>query len=758
MITTAPDVAALIDEARMEWFAACGYLEAPEGTALAFAHQHPGGRFEADTVECGDAPERLAHGLPRGSDCWMSVNVMRGGLASGKKGGEADVAAVIAVAADLDVKPGVLADLDAARAVVATLSALLRAQPATVVMSGHGLQPRWRVDDGGDVDRARGLSRAFGRLVAEVVGAHGGKVDTISNVDRILRIPGTWNMKAEPVQVRVEVVEADPDILTLDDLEGVLLDAGVRVEDEDATPLAEAVVAPDEWPDDVDTTACRYVGQMIDGWAADAPEARHPWLVGQAVRLACARRAGCIGGEQVALAEKALRHRFARLLEHTGVRRAPGVAEVEAALAWGVMKAASKTDDAVAHELGEHTHGPTAEDQEFMDDIAAGEAPPAGDTGDERPRRARLRMQRADTIVMRAVDWLLLNVIPLGALTLLAGSEGVGKSTRAYKVVADVTRGRLPGDLEGKPRAVIIVATEDSWATTVVPRLAAHDADLSLVHRVEPTVEIDDDAATLSLPAHVGLLAEAIADESAALVLLDPLMSRIGTSLDTHVDAEVRQALEPLVAMADATGCALLGIIHVNKGASTSLLDKVMGSKAFTAVARAVLFVIRDPEDVTPDEDDVDAVLTPPKRLFGIAKSNVGRDDIPAERFHIEQVTVGVDPVSGKRLETGAVVVDGNAAGSIRAAAARVAAADSGQRQGSQADRATAWLAEWLTTAGHPMRVSYVEEQAKHHKFGAKALRTARERLRVRTDQAADGWWISLPGTSAAARARGESP
>jgi hypothetical protein len=55
-------------------------------------------------------------------------------------------------------------------------------------------------------------------------------------------------------------------------------------------------------------------------------------------------------------------------------------------------------------------------------------------------------------------------------------------------------------------------------------------------------------------------------------MLLDPLVSRLG-DLDTHKDAEVRQALEPLVAIADRVNMAILGIIHHNKSGSSDPLQ-----------------------------------------------------------------------------------------------------------------------------------------------------------------------------------------
>ena len=65
-------------------------------------------------------------------------------------------------------------------------------------------------------------------------------------------------------------------------------------------------------------------------------------------------------------------------------------------------------------------------------------------------------------------------------------------------------------------------------------------------------------------------------------------MSRLSDRIDTHRDAEVRLALEPLAALANRAGMSVLGIIHHNKSGSTDPLQVIMGSRAFTAVARSV--------------------------------------------------------------------------------------------------------------------------------------------------------------------------
>ena len=94
------------------------------------------------------------------------------------------------------------------------------------------------------------------------------------------------------------------------------------------------------------------------------------------------------------------------------------------------------------------------------------------------------------------------------------------------------------------------------------------------------------------------------------MLLLDPLMSRISHRLDTHRDAEVRPALEPLSALANRAHLTVLGIIHHNKSGSTNPLQVIMGSRASTAVARSVHTVILDPDDETSK-----------RRLFGTRRT-----------------------------------------------------------------------------------------------------------------------------------------
>ena len=296
----------------------------------------------------------------------------------------------------------------------------------------------------------------------------------------------------------------------------------------------------------------------------------------------------------------------------------------------------------------------------------------------------RVVLTAASAIRTRRVKWLWDIRIPLGTFALLAGREGLGKSTFAYWLVARITRGDLPGEHHGRPRAVLVCATEDSWEHTIVPRLIAAGADLERVFRVE-VIAADHIHVGLSLPRDLDEVEQAVTQTGAALLLLDPLMSRISARLDANKDGEVRRALEPLATLADRTSATILGIIHLNKTGSTDILDRVMSSKAFVAVARAVCAVV-------PDPDDADGT----RRLFGVPKNNLGRTDLASVRFTIG--TAHVDTDDGETSPVGRIVLDGESATTI---------AEAMERNSDDPDVRTAradcmqWLTDYLTENSH---------------------------------------------------------
>lgn len=253
-----------------------------------------------------------------------------------------------------------------------------------------------------------------------------------------------------------------------------------------------------------------------------------------------------------------------------------------------------------------------------------------GQTGDD---PGPLAITPLSDIQPRRVHWLWQGRLAMGTLGLLAGREGLGKSTLAVDLAAQITRGTLPGEHHGTPKAVLVCATEDSFEHTIRPRFETAGADLDRVYRIERHTDTGDHP--ILLPDDLAGVETAAHYTDAALLILDPLISRLG-ALDSHKDAEVRIALEPLVAIAARANLAVVGLIHHNKTGATDPLDKVMGSKAFAAVARSVHTVIPDPSDETGS-----------RRYFGTPKNNLGRSDLPTIAFTIEAAIYDTDEGQG---------------------------------------------------------------------------------------------------------------
>ncbi len=325
-------------------------------------------------------------------------------------------------------------------------------------------------------------------------------------------------------------------------------------------------------------------------------------------------------------------------------------------------------------------------------------------------RGRRVSLTAAGAIKPRPVRWLWEQRLALGMFGLLGGREGIGKSILAYTLAADITRGRLDGAYLGSPRAVIVAATEDSWEHTIVPRLMAAGADLDRVFRVDVTTPEGVDT-SISLPSDLADVERVTSEAGAALLILDPLLSRLDPALDTHKDAEVRRALEPLVALATRTTCSVLGLIHVNKSTSSDPLTTLMASRAFAAVARAVLFVMTDPDDESV-------------RLLGQAKNNLGRMDLPTLTFTIEGACVA-ETAEGP-VWTGKLHWLGETTRSIREAM-EAATASTGDRTATA--EAADWLHDYSTLERRHLRLCAREEGRK----GRRALRR-RPEARPQTD------------------------
>ena len=202
----------------------------------------------------------------------------------------------------------------------------------------------------------------------------------------------------------------------------------------------------------------------------------------------------------------------------------------------------------------------------------------------ELPEAQPVPMLRMADIELTAVDWLWFPYIPFGKLTIIQGNPGEGKTYFAMRLAAACTnRKPLPNMPILEPFNVIYQTAEDGLGDTVKPRLLEADADL------EKVLVIDDRDAPLTLTDE--RLARAIRENNARLVIIDPVQAFLGADVDMNRANEVRPIFRSLGDVAQATGCAIVLIGHLNKAAGTQSTYRGLGSIDITAAVRSLLFI-----------------------------------------------------------------------------------------------------------------------------------------------------------------------
>lgn len=308
---------------------------------------------------------------------WFSPNATTGPVRQGgRRGDEGDVTRWAATPLDLDVETGGFADIAEAEAFIDALSTAIGTRPTVVIHSGHGLQPIWAVSDGYLDDEQAWeatyrLTRRFGRWAAEeAMNLYGAKLDTVSDLSRLVRVPGTMNWKDPQHPVPTSAVRDTGRPLTVKEIED-FLDRVSAVEIESDQPVFGEIVSDCEaW--DFGTEDCAYVQAMVPAWGqeSDRPTAgRHQWAMKRAVKLASAYRLGCITEDGLIAALEALEAYLTYWCLEVGDHRPLHYDEIGGAFRGAMSKVQTFTHERVRRELGDHRHPQRAE--ESCDSVAS---------------------------------------------------------------------------------------------------------------------------------------------------------------------------------------------------------------------------------------------------------------------------------------------------------------------------------------------------------------------------------------------------
>lgn len=241
----------------------------------------------ARTISVDDLDFEYAAGLLSPEDTWIGAQPVKP-TTGDKRAKATDVACVRVLYADFDRKDSTdAAQIDRA---ISQLSLILGVGPISVVDSGGGLHPRWKLEAPIAPEDAKGVLNRWKLTVLRVAQECGFKADSVFDLPRVLRLPGTVNEKYDH---RPEVTITERPFVTvptsavwskLDTARSGRSPLAEEASTVDADVAAEALQAPQiERPQLKQTLSERYVDAEVgkdmerlralerDGWDGE------PW-------------------------------------------------------------------------------------------------------------------------------------------------------------------------------------------------------------------------------------------------------------------------------------------------------------------------------------------------------------------------------------------------------------------------------------------------------------------------------------------------
>jgi hypothetical protein len=200
-------------------------------------------------------------------------------------------------------------------------------------------------------------------------------------------------------------------------------------------------------------------------------------------------------------------------------------------------------------------------------------------------------------LVQQEVQFLWPGRLALGKLAILDGDPGLGKSLVTLDLCARVTTGRpFPDNSPGaEPGNVLVLNGEDGAEDTIRPRLHALGADQERVFI--PHQEATGTAPPLYLPKQLDTLDQALTQTRARLVVIDPIMAFLDSSIFSASDQSVRRCLYPLAVLAGRHHCAILLVRHLSKWSGRQPLYRGGGSIGIVGACRSAWLIARDPDE-----------------------------------------------------------------------------------------------------------------------------------------------------------------
>lgn len=212
-----------------------------------------------------------------------------------------------------------------------------------------------------------------------------------------------------------------------------------------------------------------------------------------------------------------------------------------------------------------------------------------------------------------------------GALTVLDGHMGQGKSTFTCAIAAAVTTGTPPQFVdEIEQGTVLFMSAEDDPSRVLKPRLLRAGADVSKVRYQEEAFTLDERG--------LSLLRLELTSNTPALIVIDPIIAFMKEGADGNKATETMHFMMQLDELAREFDTSILIVRHLRKARADHAMHQGIGSISISARVRSGLILGPHPDDAR-------------KRAVVHAKANYSEPG-PAIVFEME----GTGPRSHPRL------------------------------------------------------------------------------------------------------------
>ncbi|WP_319826082.1 bifunctional DNA primase/polymerase [Thalassovita sp.] len=285
-----------------------------------------------------------------------------------------------------------------------------------------------------------------------------------------------------------------------------------------------------------------------------------------------------------------------------------------------------------------------------------------------------------------------------GALTVLDGNMGQGKSTFTCAIAAAVTTGKPPPFVDDIEKgSVLFMSAEDDPSRVLKPRLMQAGADVSKVRFQQEPFSLDERG--------LALLRQELSANTPALVVIDPIIAFMKEGADGNKATETMHFMVQIDQLARDFDTAILIVRHLRKARADHAMHQGIGSISISARVRSGLILAPHPDD-------------PRLRAVAHAKSNYAE---PGPTIVFEMQSTG--PRSHPRVKWHACEPE-LTVGELLAPPE----AERG-RPPRERDTATAWLESVLRKG--PVKKKVLDGWAKEEGVSLPTLRRAGEALGV---------------------------